>query len=329
MRRILLAVLLILAVSCSAPVSGDTPDALAATPAAPTGETSIQPSSSSAAIPYALPWCAVDQCPLPEDVVPVVVGGRVFRTCSPQCAASVKADPVRLALEVDRAAVALQLQDYPLDHCVVSGRPLGEHAISALAGTVLVRLCCNGCRTAFDADPRLHLARIATARSARYGEIPIDVSDWASEEISNWIATQRDHLPHARCAVCGDSPRPRTEPRELLLRGTLVRVCGDECASRAEVQVDAVVAGLQGAAFEAQKRDYPSGTCPVSGQELGTHADSVMLGLVLVRTCSPGCVHKLVAARESVAASLRTARAGLRSRTQRPCCSRSCECCGR
>lgn len=152
----------------SAPIeTGASPIGESARPDANANESAIPNESDPTArapLGYALPWCAVDRKPLPEDLVPVVVDGRTFCTCSPQCAEQLKQDASRIAAEVDRATIELQMLDYPLSTCAVSGQELGPLAESMMMGLVLVRTCSPACGRTLETSREAIAGALRTAR---------------------------------------------------------------------------------------------------------------------------------------------------------------------
>lgn len=97
-----------------------------------------------------------------------VVGNRLFVYCCPACAKEVRATPEEYLEKLDKAVVAKQSADYPLDTCVVSGEPLGSMGdpINVVVNGELVKLCCKGCikklqMTPGDYMPKLHSAHHA------------------------------------------------------------------------------------------------------------------------------------------------------------------------
>ena len=59
---------------------------------------------------------------------------------------------------------------YPLDVCVVSGKPLdAETASDKLYGVTLVRFCCPRCPAAFEKNPASFVAKVKEARKGKAG----------------------------------------------------------------------------------------------------------------------------------------------------------------
>lgn len=57
---------------------------------------------------------------------------------------------------------ALPVKPYPLDTCLVTGRPLAQDgSYRFVHGNQEVKLCCNDCLSKFKADPTKRLARLA------------------------------------------------------------------------------------------------------------------------------------------------------------------------
>ena len=65
------------------------------------------------------------------------------------------------------AAVAKQKPGYPLTKCVVSGKPLGKHAIDYVVGNQLVRLADAEQIKIFNQNPARDLVRAGSRRGGR------------------------------------------------------------------------------------------------------------------------------------------------------------------
>ena len=63
---------------------------------------------------------------------------------------------------------------YPLDTCIVSGRPLGAEPVNMVYGNRLVRMCCTRCAAAFKKAPAGHLKALDAAMLARSPVKPAD-----------------------------------------------------------------------------------------------------------------------------------------------------------
>jgi hypothetical protein len=68
--------------------------------------------------------------------------------------------------KLDKAVVAKQSADYPLDTCVVSGEPLGSmgEPINVVVNGELVKLCCKGCVKKLEMNPGDYMPKLHSAR---------------------------------------------------------------------------------------------------------------------------------------------------------------------
>lgn len=290
---------------------------------APMGETA----ATKAPIPYPLATCIVSGKQLGEDAVTFVSGDRTFRTCCTNCQETIEADPELWGHQVDATAIQEQLRDYPIGTCIVSGKPLTESAVSAMCGSTLVRLCCSGCKTRFQAEPSHFLARLETAKSTSYGAVPLATEQWTKAQATQWLRDQVPDYPLSTCPVSGKPIDEIGTPHDVLLDGVLVRLCSEKCATRASERSAEIVTAVQSAAFANQKGSYPSSLCAVSGKPLGDRAGSLMLGTTLVRTCSSTCMKHLTANRSAIVATLHSAREAAAAATGQGCCDEGGSCC--
>ncbi len=75
---------------------------------------------------YPLTKCVVDGEPLENALtIDVVFRNRLFRLCSPECQEKLEKDPKTYFAKLNQAVIEKQKPDYPLDTCIVSGKPLG------------------------------------------------------------------------------------------------------------------------------------------------------------------------------------------------------------
>ena len=117
---------------------------------------------------YPLDTCVVmDQVELGEmgDPVDYVYGNRLVRFCCGGCVSAFEDDPEQYIKKLDAAVVEQQREDYPLDTCVVMGRPLGSDPIEVVIANRLVRLCCPGCVSDIAEEPAKYFEAIDEAKS--------------------------------------------------------------------------------------------------------------------------------------------------------------------
>lgn len=121
-------------------------------------------------IPYPLERCLVADEPLPaQGALAHVHGGRELRFCCDGCLKKFEADPQHYLEKMRAAVIEEQLPRYPLESCVVSGAELGSMGppVDLLYRNRLVRLCCEGCRSAFEAEPNAALQKLGEAANAK------------------------------------------------------------------------------------------------------------------------------------------------------------------
>jgi YHS domain-containing protein len=99
------------------------------------------------------------------DPVDLVVDNRLVRLCCSGCVGKAKADPAAAFKKIDEAVIKVQKVSYPTKMCVVSDEPLGSMGdpVDVVAGTRLVRLCCQSCLDQFKADPASFVAAVEAA----------------------------------------------------------------------------------------------------------------------------------------------------------------------
>lgn len=116
---------------------------------------------------YPLEVCAVSGEKLGSmgDPVDLVVDNRLVRLCCAGCVGKAKASPAAAFKKIDEAVIKAQKMSYPTKMCVVSDEPLGSMGdpVELVAGTRLVRLCCQSCVDQFNADPASFVAAVDAA----------------------------------------------------------------------------------------------------------------------------------------------------------------------
>ncbi len=119
---------------------------------------------------YPAQTCAVAGTPLMVDGKDVgknvLVNNRLVRVCCDKCAAKLKADPTAFLAKLDKAVIAKQTKDYPLDNCIVMDSSelgaMGE-PVKMVSGNRLIKFCCKGCVGKFKADPAAFIAKLDKA----------------------------------------------------------------------------------------------------------------------------------------------------------------------
>lgn len=311
------AVSLLLLSACATQVA-EAPTPL---PSAPGGET-----ASKTIAPYPLATCVVSGKRLDTEAVPFVVGDRSFRVCCAKCKTTVEQDPELWSRQVDAENIKAQLHSYPLTTCVVSGKPLGEGASTFLIGQTLLRTCCAGCKETAIANPSPFLGKLATANSASFGNVELGCDAWTEEQRDEFLAEQAADYPLTTCPISG-KPLEDGKAVDLLLEGTLVRVCCDQCVDKAKADATTIVTTIQSTAFAEQKLCYPSTNCVVSGKPLGERAASTMIGVTLVRTCTTTCGKHVAEQRAAIVKTIRAAKKKASDAAKASCCGTGDDCC--
>lgn len=220
--------------------------------------------------PYTLDTCPVSGEPLGSMGPPLVrvYGGREVRLCCDGCVSDFESDMAAHWGQIDARIVDQQLMHYPLETCIVTGKPLGEHAVNHVHNNRLVRLAGPEATEAFRADPAKHLAALDEAI----------------------IAAQLPGYPLDRCLV-GGPLGSMGEPVNFVYMNRLVRFCCDNCRPRLVAEPAKYIAKLDAAYAAAQRENYPLENCVVSGEPLGSMGEPVELvaGDLLVRFCCDGC----------------------------------------
>ncbi len=110
---------------------------------------------------YPLETCVVDGASL-KDTSPldVVFRNRLFRLCSFQCEEKLKKEPAKYFARLNAAVVEKQKPGYPLDKCIVSGKPLGKAAVDHVVGNQLVRLANANQVERFNQTPGKYLLQL-------------------------------------------------------------------------------------------------------------------------------------------------------------------------
>ena len=293
-----------------------------APPAAPIGET-----GESATLGYPLAACIVSGKTLGEDAVTFTIGGREFRTSCEQCKATIEKDPELWSRQVDAASIALQIAHYPTALCIVSGKPLGKTATTVTHDGTVVRLCCEGCETAFRADADSYVARLDAARSQSFSPARIAMDGWSAEQTTAWTDVQRAAYPLQSCPISGRPLAQVKNVHEVVHNGTLVRLCCEGCEERFRARADQIATEVQAEAFAQQKQNYPLGACPITGRALGDNAITCMAGTIMVRTCCEKCAAKIDANPTAAAIKVQQGRTAQAKANGVSCCGTGESCC--
>ncbi len=182
---------------------------------------------------YPLDTCIISGERLGEEGDPVskVYDGREVRFCCKMCVGDFEKDPASHLGMLDQAIIDAQLEDYPLETCVVSGEPLeGDMGgpVDHVMGNRLVRLCCKSCKKDLAADPTPYLEKLDAAV----------------------VAAQRADYPAGTCPISGMELGAMGEPYDYVYAGRLVRFCCAGCIDSFDENPEAAMATVYGGAAE-------------------------------------------------------------------------------
>ncbi len=113
---------------------------------------------------YPLDTCIVDDKPLfGLGTNNYIFRNRLFRLCSSKCQVKLEQEPAKYFGKLDYAVIEKQKADYPLETCVVSGKPLGADSVDHVVANQLVRLSGFDQLEQFGQTPGKYLAIIREA----------------------------------------------------------------------------------------------------------------------------------------------------------------------
>jgi len=115
-----------------------------------------------------LPGYPMDNCPVGGPLgsmgepINFIYMNRLVRLCCGGCEKSLLSEPDKYMAKLDAAYANQQRESYPIDACVVTGARLGSmgEPVELVAGTTLVRFCCEGCVPKFKASPAEFLNKL-------------------------------------------------------------------------------------------------------------------------------------------------------------------------
>jgi YHS domain-containing protein len=119
---------------------------------------------------YPFETCIVSGNRITASVIDVLVYGRLVRYCCPNCLEAFSVNPDEYLAKLDRAVIAKQSKNYPVDVCLVSGEKLGDHGdvVNLVLANRLVKLCRPECAEEVNKEPARFLATLdAGAPDAR------------------------------------------------------------------------------------------------------------------------------------------------------------------
>ncbi len=170
------------------------------------------------------------------------------------------------ALLGDRVGDPFTLRDCPVANHAIG--EMGEPVVRVYDGRE-IRFCCDDCIETFEADLKVSLAEVD----------------------KSIIASQMPFYPATTCLVSGEELGSMGQPIDMVWNNRLVRLCCKGCVKTFTKDPQAVIAKLDEAVKEAQRKDYPLENCPISDEKLGGMGEptEIVVGNRLVRFCCEGC----------------------------------------
>ncbi len=124
---------------------------------------------------YPTTQCVVSDQPLTgedgmDEPVDFLYNGRLIRLCCKMCRSDFKKNPQRFIKELDKAVIAEQSKDYPLETCPISGGKLGSMGkpVEIVYAGRLVKFCCKMCIPKFEKNPMETIEKIDAAWMAKH-----------------------------------------------------------------------------------------------------------------------------------------------------------------
>lgn len=181
-----------------------------------------------------------------------------------------------LALLASAPALAGSTSDpatYPLSTCIVSGETLGDHGdvVTREVDGREIRLCCKSCVKDLEKDQAGYLKALDEAI----------------------VAAQLPDYPLESCVVSGEALGGEMgDPVNHIVGNRLVRLCCNMCKKELAAEPGKFIAALDESVVAAQIEAYPTTTCPISGQALGSMGDpyNYVFAGKLVQFCCGGCI---------------------------------------
>lgn len=201
--------------------------------------------------PYNLDVCVVSGENLGSMGDPVVkeYPGREVRFCCGGCIAKFQRDQAGYFQKIDQRILHDQLRFYPLDTCLVSGKPLVD------AGKNVARDVVVGNR----------LFRVANERAEQ--ELKSNPKKYVINLDAATVKGQRPSYPLETCVVAGGKLGSMGKPVEMVLAGRLLRLCCGGCAPQATANPGAFLTKLDRAWNSQGKFRLPTTSRPNANPE--------------------------------------------------------------
>ena len=97
----------------------------------------------------------------------LVIGNRLFRLCCKSCVRRFKKNQEQYRKVLDERIIKEQAAKYPLEVCVITGRPYGESPFELVVANRLVRTCCGGCGQGVRNNPGAAIQKLQEADSSK------------------------------------------------------------------------------------------------------------------------------------------------------------------
>lgn len=132
---------------------------------------------------YPLNTCPISGQELGEKARDLVHGTRLVRLCCGECQAAFTKDPAPTMAKIDAALIEAQRPNYPLTTCFISGEPVDVNGAPQefLYGTELVRVCCGGCKRAFNKNPEASMQKLREQVAAQRAKAAPPVEEKPAE----------------------------------------------------------------------------------------------------------------------------------------------------
>ena len=165
---------------------------------------------------YPLNTCVVSGKTLTTEKMKLVdIEGRIVKVCCGKCAKKVAKAPAPYLAKLDKAVLAQQGANYPLETCPVSGKRLdtAKKVVEVILDGHLVKVCCKRCAKK---APSKKADLIAKVQSAAYAQ---------------QIAGHADGKGLI-CVVSGKAADRKGKAQMILHGNTLVAVCCKNCLKK-------------------------------------------------------------------------------------------------